>query len=333
MAKKPIAVLISDVHYSLPTLEVADKAMRMAVAKSNELGVPLIVPGDLHDTKANLRGECVKAMIETFKLCRLSPIILRGNHDSINEKSEEHSLEFLAPYAEIISTSSVHLNKGITFIPYHHNVDDLREYLENSIHTSFIITHQGVQQTNSGHYIQDKSALMKEDLAGLRVISGHYHTRQSFDLPNGGKFDYVGNPYTLNFAEAADPTKGYQILYDDGSLEFIPTNLREHRVLDYSYETLKGEGIFLGEPQDIVWVKIRGTKEQLSKLTKKQVGLDLDISQDFRLDLIPSDIKTTKSEQAKDITNEQLLDILIDSLSNTSGERKTRLKSLWKGLV
>lgn len=63
---KPEAVLISDIHYNIQTLPLADAAVNMAITKANQLGVPLIVCGDLHDTKANLRGECVNAMLETF---------------------------------------------------------------------------------------------------------------------------------------------------------------------------------------------------------------------------------------------------------------------------
>ena len=80
---KPIAVLISDVHYNLTTLPLADAAMRQAIAEANSLGVPLIVAGDLHDTKANLRGECVNAMIEAFAMLDHGCYILRGNHDAM----------------------------------------------------------------------------------------------------------------------------------------------------------------------------------------------------------------------------------------------------------
>jgi hypothetical protein len=44
--KYPIAVIISDVHYNINTLEVADKAMRMAINRANILNIPLIVAGD-----------------------------------------------------------------------------------------------------------------------------------------------------------------------------------------------------------------------------------------------------------------------------------------------
>src|SRR5882757_6401470 len=96
---RPTAVLISDVHYNVHTLKLADAAVRMAVAKANELNVPLIVAGDLHDTKANVRGEWINGMRDTFKLVTKvvgwngedikRVYILRGNHDAINEKSAE----------------------------------------------------------------------------------------------------------------------------------------------------------------------------------------------------------------------------------------------------
>lgn len=328
-----IAVLISDVHYNINTLEVADKAMRMAISCANALGVRVVVCGDLHDSKANLRGECVNAMIKTWQTAKTPIITLRGNHDSLNERSEEHSLNFLAPYGKIVGSTIFEPDLQAWLVPYHHNPDELREFLRSDAVEAdqTLIMHQGIQDASPGHYIQDKSALTKDDLAGLRVISGHYHTRQSFALPHGGKFDYVGNPYTLNFAEARDPEKGFQILCSDGSLEFVPTDLRAHRVLEYTVEQLKGDAIFLGEPNDIVWVKVTGTQAELARLTKSQVAYDLDITQDFRLDLIPVDVRTDVSTAAQQtLSNAELYDSLIDSLTNTEDARKVRLKALWK---
>src|ERR1700722_9570126 len=104
VVRKPIAVLISDVHYNLQTLPLADAAMRQAVFKANTLDVPLIVAGDLHDTKANLRGECIKAMLNTLSLTKHRAHILIGNHDKINEKSPltENSLHFLDGLCELV---------------------------------------------------------------------------------------------------------------------------------------------------------------------------------------------------------------------------------------
>lgn len=345
-SSKPIAVLISDIHYNIHTLEVADKAVRMAVYKANDLRVPLIVAGDLHDTKAQLRGECVNAMLVTFRLCNQSVYMLVGNHDKINEKSVDHSLNFLDYTAHEDETSgSVNIVSKAQFtneicsnlmsvwlIPYQHDKEEFKRILLHIDRGSTIIMHQGLIGSNSGEYFQDKSALVPEDVAGFRVISGHYHDRQTIALPDGGTWDYIGNPYTLGFGEANHPDKGFQVLYGDGSLEFIPTNLRQHVIKEYTIEELQSGGIFLGEQTDILWVKITGTSDELAKISKSYVAQMLDISQDFRLDLIPLDTTgAVITQEAK--SDYELVDELIESLSNTDPDRKARLKALWKDLT
>ncbi len=328
---KPIAVLISDIHYNLHTLPLADKAMRLAIEKANELEVPLIVAGDLHDTKANLRGECINAMISTFMSAKLIPTILIGNHDRINEKSESHSLNFLNKYAFILTYAfeSEQL-KGAYFIPYHHDSNELKTYIKTIPKGSTLIMHQGLINSDAGHYIQDKSAITKEDVAGMRVISGHYHTRQTIDLPDNGKWDYIGNPYTLGFGEANDPPKGFQILMSDGSLEFVPTNLRYHRILNLRADQLNTDSTFNENDNSLLWIKVTGTKEDLQKVSKDYISKRLQINKTFKLDLIPTDTTTDKTVQKENKTQSQVLDSLIDSLTETSDTRKMRIKHLWK---
>ncbi len=334
---KPIAVLISDVHYSLSTLELADKAMRMAIAKANKLNVPLIVAGDLHDTKANMRGECVNAMIKTFRLIKGQSFVLIGNHDRINEKSEQHSLNFLQPFTMIVGSplGTFQQNRMIEMIPYSHDQDIIKAHLKKCDKNEILIMHQGIQGSDMGEYVQDKSAITKDDVAGFRVISGHYHTRQSIDLPNGGVWDYIGNPYTVSFGEANDPEKGFQILMEDGTLEFVPTNLRKHLIIQHDLGTK--ESIWSSTPaysgsgrDDLMWVKINGTKEQILEFKRNEWLKEYGISQSVRLDLIPTD--TTTSTPVKALEKAELLDSLIDSLSNTTDERKERLKLKWKDL-
>jgi len=323
---KPVAVLISDIHYNLSTLELADAAMRQAIAKANELRVPLIVAGDLHDTKANMRAECINRMIETFKLCNSPPFFIVGNHDKINERSSEHSLNFLREYGAVID-KPVKLHKVGYLIPYYHDPDELRAYLKTLPKGSQLIMHQGVQGSNSGEYIQDKSAITKDDVAGFRVISGHYHARQFIRLPEDGLWNYIGNPYTLNFGEANDPEKGFQILMEDGSLEFVPTNLRKHIVIDARFFNnelgFSGPRITTG---DLVKVKVKvtGTKEQLSRISKKDFPFS-----EFKLELIPTDAKIEVKTQTT--SKPELLDAIIDSTSIASNT-KTRLKQTWRNL-
>lgn len=335
MKTSPIAVISSDVHYSLSTLEVADKAMRMAVNHANDLKVPLIVSGDLHDSKANLRAECVNAILATLSRCSHCPRVLVGNHDKINEKSEDNALDFLLSMASVIARPNHDEELGVHFIPYQHNKNELLQTLATLDPSIPIIMHQGVKGKPSGDYIVDHTALTVDELAGRRIISGHYHTRQQFILPEDGLMDFIGNPYTLTYAEASDPAKGYQILKADYSLEFVPTNLRKHVVISTTAESLLKE--YPRTPKffsdsDLIWLKIEGTRAELSQLTKDYIAKQMLIEQPFRLDLTPSDAQR-QLEAQPNLTGGSLLDSLIDRLGNTDEEAKTRLKRLWRTLT
>jgi DNA repair exonuclease SbcCD nuclease subunit len=334
---KPVAVLISDVHYSVHNLALADKSVSLAIELANNLNVPLIVAGDLHDTKANLRGECVNAMLQTFRTCYQKIYVMIGNHDKINEKSAEHSLNFLREDNRVVIVDepmTLPDSNFLLMIPYQHDPAEARKLAKAGSNYKVLIMHQGITGSNSGEYIQDKSAITKDDVAGLRVISGHYHTRQTIELPRGGKWDYIGNPYSLGFGEANDPEKGFQVLYDDGSLEFIPTNLPSHRIIRCGWDDM--HGLFWGpilkiKDNEKLWIKVEGTKEQLNDVTKDWLRKQFHIPGDFRLELISTET-TTKAPEKKNLSQADVLDHLIDSLTNTSDEGKTRLKSTWKNL-
>lgn len=332
----PKAVCISDIHFNLTTYPVAAAALTQALRKAEELRVPLIIAGDIHDSKANMRGECVKSMIDVLASATTPVLLLVANHDRINEKSKEHSLEFLKPYTYVINTPEFYPGLGFYFIPYEHDTEALRAYLKTVPPGSTLIMHQGISGSNAGEYIQDKSAINKEDVENFRVISGHYHTRQ--DIKTGrprkgaiGLWSYIGNPYTLNFAESKDPDKGFQILMDDGLLEFVPTNLRKHVVIEI--QTTRGEcwDTKSPNPGDFVLVKLHGTSGYLSTVSKVEVGRKLNLAENFRLDLIPED-ETITAPEVKNLSQPDLLDQLIESLTSAPMDQKNRLKALWKGL-
>lgn len=338
----PIAVLISDVHYSLPTLTLANAAMGHAIDKANELRVPLIVAGDLHDSKANMRAECVNAMIETFKRCELKATIMVGNHDKINEKSSDHALNFLEEHVNFIVDKpkkfSIELEDNVPLgylIPYQHDLAALKTYLKSLPKGSQLIMHQGLQGSLSGEYIKDSSALSPEDVAGFMIISGHYHARQRVHLPDGGTWDYIGNPYSLNFGEAYDPPKGYQILFADGSLKHVPTNLRGHFKSERNLIT--GDMKRSDPPQrpytseDLLLVKVTGTTDQLYQVDKNRLAAELTWQGHIKLELIPVDLEI-KEQKIENKTPAQVLDGIINDTNETE-ERKERLKLLAKSLL
>jgi hypothetical protein len=318
---KPIAVLISDIHFSLATLELASAALTQAVSMSNNLRLPLIVAGDIHDQKANIRGECVKAIMDILEKCHEKPYVIVANHDRINEKSKEHSLEFLRNTVHLVTEPTEFLS--LTLLPYYHDLSELRAHLREIEPGSTLIMHQGIQGSDAGHYIQDPTALQHVDVARFNVISGHYHRRQTIKTGFGKTWNYIGNPYSLNFGEANDPEKGFRILNDDGTLDFVPTKLRKHIVFEGDQQNpLAG---FYASSEDLVWVKLTGTKEWLSSINKDQY-------KGMRLDLIPLDTES-KPNEIKTLTQHELLDSIIDNTQNTPDQVKTRVKQLWRKLL
>lgn len=340
---KPVAVLISDVHYNLQNLALADEAMRQAISKAADLDLPLIVAGDLHDTKAMLRGECVTAMLRTMHSAKYKPFVIVGNHDLLNEKSKDHSLEFLRKACNIVEDSAGWevTSNGVTLhmIPYYSNLEELKHRLDQIPIGSTIIMHQGIDAAWKGHYVHDKTAAPAEWFSDYRVISGHYHRRQ--DIKTGrprkgavGLFSYLGTPYTTSFAEAEDGPKGFNILMDDGLLEFVPTNLREHRIIEMKASDPANTAYQWGIPHDdLVWVKMRGTREELARVDKKKLGHALGTGDNFKLDLIPVDeVKSQDAKNEEKLTNNEILDKLIDGLPDGK-EYKDYIKSLTQEIL
>jgi DNA repair exonuclease SbcCD nuclease subunit len=208
---EPVAVLISDVHYTLATLELADAAFRSAIDTAHKMSVPLIDCGDITNDKAILRAEVINKIIESLTYARgkgVKVYLIVGNHSLLHEKSREHSLVCLKPFVQVIDTPEfVELGgKRVMCIPYHHDSQSLSTLLDSLRPPRTIIMHQGVHGANMGHYAQDNTSLPKEAFAEFRVISGHYHRRQDIECgPVGegqtGLFSYVGNPYTARLYE------------------------------------------------------------------------------------------------------------------------------------
>lgn len=336
--RKEKAVLITDVHYGLPTLVVAQIATEYALALSAAKQLPLLICGDLLDQKSIIRAECANSLINLLKNHSQDIYILVGNHDLLNERSKEHSLNFLRPYATVIDAPTYKKELGLWFIPYNHDATIVKETINTIPAGSTIIMHQGLVNADMGHYIQDKSAITLEDIKNHRVISGHYHRRQdifSTEKTNGliGSFSYIGNPFTLTSAEASDPPKGLQILLEDGSLDFVPLNLRKHVKIKIHIDDINFIGDKVGK-DDIITITLIGPRNRIALFTKKEIGESILGHNNYKLEIVPDRQLPINSDIVKESKDkaEVLLDKLIDE-SSESAENKSLLKKEWKELM
>lgn len=337
---KPRAVIINDIHYNEKNLELADKALNRAIEEATIMQVPLVIAGDLNDTKAIIRGECLNKILQTISRATTQVYVIVGNHDRLNEKAPAHSLEFLKflPNVKVVDQMIYAQSVGAYLLPYYHNTEDLREDLRIIPDGSDLIIHQGVLGADMGEYIVDKSSIEPEAFAKFRVASGHYHCKQEI-VTDGkkhttpfevGTFHYLGTPYSITAAEAHDGLKGINILTDN-SLDFVPLFLRKHIKIECQWDQVMGpfDGI---NKEDILWLQVSGPSSELDKLKKKDIGLALIGHQNFKLDLIPDSSSVLPSEELKNFTDEEILDKMIDESEETI-EAKQYLKTLWRGVL
>ncbi len=336
---KPVAVISGDIHFTPATLELASAAVRQMQARAEELRVPMILNGDTLDSKDILRGGVVNALIELLKESDVNTYFNWGNHESTNERADTHTLHFLKPYATVIDTPIFVSELDSYIIPYFHDAAKLQAVLTEIPKLSRLIIHQGVQTAFMGAYTVDKSSLPKEAYADYRVIASHYHRAQ--DLKCGrprkgavGLFSYCGSPYSQSFGEAADGPKGFQVLYDDGLLEQVPTNLRKHVILecevDHLHECVEMSMADIN-PGDLLWLKVTGTYQQLAGLNKQKIGQELLGHGNYRLEKIYTDTEKPEAED-KPRTGEDLMDALVDGTGEAEKDR-TAMKGLWRTFV
>ncbi len=331
------AVISGDIHFNLQNLELASSALKQLLAKARELDVPAILNGDTLDQKAIVRGEVANRLIEILEPHDPTKIYINtGNHDLINQKGTESSLNFLRPYAQVIALPTYVEALKSWIVPYFSDNQSLQEFLDTLPKGSRLICHQGILGADLGHYVKDSSSLPPDSFADFRTILSHFHKRQDIEcgrLRKGGvgAASYIGSPYSISFTEANAGTKGINILYDDGSLELIPTNLRKHIVIERTAQDALSP-VSNVSPVDLVWVKLTGSPSELAKIKKadmaKVLGLD-----NFKFDKNPTATERLDEEhQAFATTAAQLLDSLIDKSAESDGQ-KQELKEMWRGLL
>ena len=322
---RPLFVAISDVHFNLNTLNTASRALITACHHAERLNVPLVVAGDLNDTKAVVRAEVMNQLISIFKYTGGKKFVLVGNHDLVNEKGEEHSLNFLEPYATIVDMPKVYPEiPEVFFVPYQSKPAVLERILSAPRTEKIFVMHQGFNGAFMGDYIQDKSSITTDLVKHVKVFSGHYHRHQ-----NLGTVTYIGNPFSVSFGEANDGPKGFIVVNSDGSYEQVPLKLRKHVV--YKVDVTNDNFLLPvndTNEEDYIWVKVTGPRSKLANITKKEIANYIG-HENFKLDKIPSDgVQQVKKVKMKD---DEVLDSIIDETTD-SPEYKASLKKLWREL-
>lgn len=319
---EPLAVLISDIHFNINNITLAATALKMAISEADKLNVPLVIAGDLHDTKAIIRAEVANVLIQTFQYTGVPTYIMVGNHDLINEKHHEHGLNYLRPYV-IGVVDSIAAHRGMLFIPYQSSPEKLKAVLSDIPQGSIIIMHQGFLGANMGDYAQDKTSISPDLVKNYKVFSGHYHRHQTI-----GTVTYIGSPFTHTFGEANDGPKGFLVINKDGTFTRKCINLPRHIIKNIE---VNDNGVIIldkdtSRPDDKVLIKLHGSRSNLQSFNRSE--LEAYLGKNYRIELFPTEEHKIEINQ-NPLNNYELMDNIINTTEETE-EQKKYLKELWR---
>lgn len=247
----PSALLMNDIHVSKDNIPEFQANWDEALAICQQSHIEdLVIGGDLWQssstqTLATLMAVRQAILKATSMGLRLT--IAEGNHCKVDRES-------VLGYSHVFSAyPNVHVVDDYTFInigkqtvlyvmSYFPENGSFKERLEalvqNELETekyNVLYIHEGINGALATVNEKELPTNIFRDFDA--VLVGHYHNRCK--LP-GTNIEYIGSSRQHNFGE--DEIKGYTILYDDGSYEFVQNqaNIR-YRVVNYDCAELNDE--------------------------------------------------------------------------------------------
>lgn len=256
----PCALLINDIHVSKDNIPEFQKNWNEALEICKEQNIPeIIIGGDLLQSRSSYQTLdvllAVRQAIIKATTAGLELTIAEGNHDLVDQ-------EAILGYCHIYSEyPHVHVVDDYTVLEYSDDVvlyvmsyfpengsftDRLKDIVDNDFDANkynILYIHEGIR---GGLTIPSDDELPTNIFKDFdAVLVGHYHNRCKIKNTN---IEYIGSSRQHNFGE--DEEKGYTILYNDGSCQFIKnqTNIR-YKVIDLSLQDVNSH--LLDELNDV----------------------------------------------------------------------------------
>lgn len=304
--KKVSAVISTDWHLKQENIDVIKGliSQQINIAKENNTSA-LICLGDVFDSRVSQREDVLNAfnsILDEIGKNGLTLYCIPGNHDKTNYKS---SSSFLTPFSNhpaltlMSEPCLLRVNGVVCFcVPFYDTDMWLEKYnevfptLEEK--PTVLLSHMAVNGSVNNDGSKVESKLNSKFLMRYKyVYLGHYHNAQqvyinTFHLPSIRQ---------NNFGE--DDKKGFTLMFDDGSMEFVQSKFKKYCTLRYELgETDPAKIIRDIRDQELedanVKVEVTGTESELKVLNeeifvdrgiilkKKRKGVDDDIKHESR---------------------------------------------------
>lgn len=243
----PCALLINDIHVSKDNISEFQRNWDEALGICKKQDIPeIIIGGDLLQSRSSYQTLdvllAVRQAIIKATNAGLELTIAEGNHDLVDQEailgychvfSEYPHVYVVDDYVSIDCSDDVTLYV-MSYAPESGSfINRLQDIIDNDFDRNkhnILYIHEGIKGGLAMPSDDELPTKIFKDFDA--VLVGHYHNRCKI---KGTNIEYVGASRQHNFGE--DEEKGYTILYDDGSYEFIKneSNTR-YKVIDLALQ-------------------------------------------------------------------------------------------------
>lgn len=267
MARKqeaqPFALLINDIHVSKDNIPEFQVNWNEALDICKRLQIEdIVVGGDLWQSRSAQTLSTLMAVRQAIIKAtsnEISVTLAEGNHDKVDQESMLGYSHLFSEYPNVYIVDDyemIHVNHYrypkvnlivMSYFPEKGSfTEKLQDLVENELDKdcyNVLYIHEGIK----GGLTQPTEDELPTSIFSEfdSVLVGHYHDRKRI---KGTNIEYIGSSRQHNFGE--DEEKGYTVLYDDGSYEFIKNEANgRYRVIDIEATDINSE--LLDEIEDI----------------------------------------------------------------------------------
>lgn len=331
--KQPISVNLTDTHLHEDNIPLVIDIWKQAVKKCQELKINRIdFLGDFFTARKGQSltvDEAGRTIMNHLVNEGIELNAISGNHDKIDLESESSYLDEYSHYKDFRIFKNVgridHIDGVVTtwFLPYFKEstvyFDKLDEIItliakekKSKVKTKHILlTHIAVNgvRNNDGTVVENHLKGTQFSFFD-KVFVGHYHN-QSFIEPN---IYYIGSAYQANFGE--DENKGFTILYNDGSHEFIQSKFKKFiqvKVDVVDQKKIKSLEKEHKNSDDNVRFVFTGEEAELKNISKEkfaEIGIEVMFNKDSA---VPLDNKDLLEKASSVSFNRQGIDIAFET--------------------
>lgn len=227
MIKKSKVAIFSDLHLGIygnseSWHRVALEWAKWIAKELNQKKIKdILFLGDFFHNRSEISVQTIHVASQILDmLSEFNIIMIVGNHDAFyKNRSDIHSLALLNGHKNLTivdkNLTISEFDKELLFVPWNSELSDGK--------FDYIFGHFEIQNFKMNNFKVCDHGMSSMDFLASRtdtVFSGHFHHRNTKKY-NEGSIHYVGNTFSMDFADAGN-IKGYYILdIEDGELEFF----------------------------------------------------------------------------------------------------------------